>query len=71
MEPIKKIKVGPIEIAIWENQSEKGNKFYTTTMERNYKVGEEWKKTSSLRDSDLPKAALGLQKAFEFVSVKE
>ncbi len=71
MEPVKKIKVGAVEIAVWENQSEKGNKFYSTTIERNYKNGEEWKKTNSLRESDLPKAALGLQKAFEFVSLKE
>lgn len=71
MEPVKKIKIGGIEIAIWENQSEKGNKFYTTTIERNYKVGDEWKKTNSLRENDLPKVSLGLQKAFEFVSIKE
>lgn len=71
MEPVKKIKVGSVEIAVWENQSEKGNKFYSTTMERNYKVGEEWKKTNSLRENDLPKAAIGLQKAFEFIALKE
>lgn len=71
MEPIKKIKVGAVEIAVWENTSEKGNKFYSTTMERNYKDGDEWKKTNSLREGDLPKAELGLRKAFEFISLKE
>ncbi len=71
MEPVKKIKIGGVEIAVWENTSEKGNKFYSTTMERNYKVGDEWKKTNSLRESDLPKAAIGLQKAFEFITLKE
>jgi hypothetical protein len=71
MEPVKKIKVGAIEIAVWENQSESGNKFYTTSMERNYKDGEEWKKTNTLRESDLPKAVLGLNKAYEFIALKE
>jgi hypothetical protein len=71
MEPVKKIKVGAIEVAVWENQSKEGNKFYNTTMERSYKDGEEWKKTNSLRDSDLPKAVLALQKAYEFVAIKE
>ncbi len=71
MEPIKKIKIGGVEVAVWENKSQEGNKFYNTTMERNYKDGEEWKKTNSLRDNDLPKAILALQKAYEFVAIKE
>ena len=71
MEPVKKVKIGGIEVAVWENKSEKGNKFYNTTLERSYKVGEEWKKTTSLRDSDLPRAILALQEAYHFVSLKE
>jgi len=71
MEPVKKIKIGGIEAAVWENTSKEGSKYYTTTMERNYKDGEDWKKTGSLRANDLPKAILALQKAFEFVSIKE
>ncbi len=71
LEPVKKVKVGGIEAAVWENSSKEGNKFFTTTIERNYKLNDEWKKTSSLRANDLPKAILALQKAFEFVSVKE
>jgi hypothetical protein len=71
MEPVKKVKIGGIEVAVWQNTSKEGNTFFTTTMERNYKDGEEWKKTSSLRDNDLPKAVLALQKAYEFVSIKQ
>ena len=37
----------------------------------NRKDGEEWKKTNSLRSTDLPKAILALQKAFEFTMLKE
>ena len=71
VEPVKKVKIGGIETAVWENASKEGQKFYTTTIERSYKLGEEWKKTSSLRVNDLPKAILALQKAFEFASIKE
>ena len=71
MEPVKKVKIGGIEVALWQNTSKEGNTFFTTTMERNYKDGEECKKTSSLRDNDLPKAVLALQKAYEFVSIKQ
>ncbi|MFA6399757.1 MAG: hypothetical protein WCW44_05355, partial [archaeon] len=57
-------------VAVWENSSKDGKKFFTTTMERNYKAGEEWKKTSSLRTDDLPKAILALQEAYHFAAVK-
>jgi hypothetical protein len=71
MEPVKKIKIKGIEAAVWENESKEGNKFYNVTMERNYKAGEEWKKTNSLRENDIPKAILALQKAYEFMTIKE
>jgi hypothetical protein len=69
MEPVKKIKAGGIDVAVWENDGKNG-KYYTTTLERSYKDGEEWKKTNSLRTSDLPKAILALQKAYEFGAIK-
>lgn len=71
MKPIKSVKVGGIEVAVWENSSKDGKKFFTTTMEKNYKDGEEWKKTNSLGLDDLPKAILALQEAYHFVAVKE
>ena len=71
MKPVKKVSVGGIEAAVWENSSKEGKKYFTTSMERNYKDGEEWKKTGSLRTTDLPKAILVLQKAYEFQALKE
>lgn len=70
MKPIKSVKIGGIEVAIWENFSRDGKKFFTTTLERNYKDGEDWKKTNSLRNNDLPKAILALQEAYHFVSIE-
>ena len=70
--PVKKFSVGGIQIAIWENESKEGAKFNTVTLARVYKdKKDEWKNTGSLRTNDLPKAALGLQKAYEFLAVKE
>jgi hypothetical protein len=71
VKPVKKISVGGIEAAVWENSSKDGKKYFTTTVERNYKDGDEWKKTASLRTNDLPKTILTLQKAYEFQSLKE
>jgi len=71
MKPVKSVKVGSVEVAVWENSSKDGKKFFTTTLDRNYKVGEEWKKTGSLRTDDLPKAILALQQAYEFTAIKD
>ncbi|MEK6958626.1 MAG: hypothetical protein AABW59_01130 [archaeon] len=71
MKPTKALKVGPVEVAVWENTSKDGKKFFSTTLERNYKDGEEWKKTNSLRVDDLPRAILALQQAYEFVAIKD
>jgi len=70
MKPVKSVKIGAIEVAVWENSSKEGNKFFTTTIERNYKNGEEWKKTGSFHNDDLPKAILALQEAYHFVAIK-
>jgi hypothetical protein len=62
--PIDKIKYGGLTLDIWENSGDKG-KFYTFTLQRSYKQGNDWKNTNSLRVNDLPKAILALQKAYE------
>ena len=71
MKPMKSIKIGSVEVAVWENASKEGKKFFTTTMNRNYRDKEEWKKTDSLRVDDLPKAILALQEAYHFTAIKE
>lgn len=63
--PVFKAKVGTIDAAVWE-QDGKNGKFLTVSMHRNYKDGEEWKKTNSLRVNDIPSVNLALAKCFEF-----
>ncbi len=62
--PVDHIKVGGITVAVWKNKGEHSD-FFTYSMQRSYKQGNEWKNTTSLRDGDLPKAILALQKAYE------
>lgn len=69
--PIKKFRAGGVSAAVWENQSEKGS-FASISLQRTYKDKEdEWKHTSSLKVNDLPKAMLVLNRAFEFLVLKE
>ena len=62
--PVAKIKYGGITVDVWENKGEHST-FNTFSMQRSYKDGENWKNTTSLREGDLPKAILALQKAYE------
>lgn len=56
------IRVGGIEIAVWSNDN--GSK--AVTIQRNYKDKKgNWGKTNFLQVNDIPKAILGLQKAYE------
>jgi hypothetical protein len=67
--PEKKFKAGAVTATLWKNQGEKGS-YATVQLSRNYKDGENWKSTSSLRAADLPKAALVLQKAYEHLTLE-
>ena len=70
--PVKKFSVGGVQAAVWENEGKEGRSFYSVSFDRRYKdKNDEWKSTSSLKANDLPKAILALQKAYEFVSLKE
>lgn len=74
--PEKKFRAAPITATIWVNEV-KGRdgelrSFRTISLERSYKDKNDiWQNTTSLRVNDLPKAVLVLNKAYEYVSVRE
>lgn len=69
--PIKKFSVGGIAASIWENASD-DRTYNTVSLSRNYKDREgKWKNSASMRVNDLPKAVLALQKAYEYLALKE
>jgi hypothetical protein len=70
--PVKSFRSGALQVAIWENESltQEGqvSSFRTVSFERRYKdKSGEWKSSNSLRINDLPKAALLLAKAYEYL----
>src|SRR5690242_13739949 len=73
--PEKTFSTGAIQVSVWKNESttKDGLKsdFRTINIQRRYadKTGE-WKSTSTLRVNDLPRAALALSKAFEYLVMK-
>lgn len=73
--PVKKIKVGAIDAAVWKNTIKQAKSdaeivSFSVTMERRYKGQDgEWQGTNSYRINDIPKAVLALQKAYEFIAM--
>ncbi|MDD5086316.1 MAG: hypothetical protein PHV16_01045 [Candidatus Nanoarchaeia archaeon] len=74
--PEKKFSTGVISATIWKNKGigRNGNPvdFRTVSLQRRYKDSNgEWKSTNSLRTNDLPKASLVLDKAYEYLVLRE
>lgn len=57
--PIHRVRLGDIEVTIWEKDSLRGP-FQSLTFSRSYKDGETWKRTGAfnLRDLDTLEAAI-------------
>ena len=71
-QPEKKFRAGSISATVWLNhgQSKTGEttKFRTISIQRGYKdKDDKWQNTTSMRVNDLPRAALVLTKAFEYL----
>lgn len=74
--PIKKYQAGSVSLAVWRNVYVDGMEgregvMYSVTLERRYKDRSGiWQSTGSFRTNDIPKAALLLQKAYEFIQIE-
>ena len=74
--PEKKFSAGVITATVWQNHGKDRNggviSFRTVSFQRSYKdKNGVWQNSSSLRVNDLPKAALVLQKAYEYTVLRE
>jgi hypothetical protein len=72
--PIKKIQVGTVNAAIWENEITGDNGERTierVTVDKRYKdASGNWKSTGSFNVNEIPKLILALEKAYEFLVCK-
>lgn len=64
--PAHKLRAGGIEVAIWRNEGEKGP-WYSVTMSRSYKKGEEWRQADSFAADDLLLLAKLLDQAHSWI----
>ncbi|MEK6984459.1 MAG: hypothetical protein AABX33_07840 [Nanoarchaeota archaeon] len=74
--PEKKFSTGVITATVWQNQGKGRNgemvAYRTVSLQRRYKdKNGVWQSASSFRVNDLPKAALVLEKAYEYLVLRE
>ena len=74
--PEKKFRAGAVSATVWNNKGQKANgeesEYKTISIERSYtdKSGK-WQSTNSFRITDLPRAQVVLQKAYEHIVLQE
>ena len=71
--PIKVFAAGGIRAAIWHNTVNRDGKeipVFSVQIDRTYKDGEEFKRTSRFATRELPRVELVAAKAFEFLCMK-
>lgn len=65
--PAQEFRLGRIRAAVWLNQNGQGDAWYSVTVTRSYKDGDEWKDTTSYRRDDLPLVAKAADLAFAWI----
>jgi len=71
--PVAVFRAGGISATVWANEAEKNGArvtMHSVQVERTYKVGEEYKTTSSFGVQDLPRVELVAARAFEWLVLK-
>jgi len=74
--PEKKFSTGVVTATVWQNQGKGRNgeetSYRTVSLQRRYKDRNGvWQSANSFRVNDLPKASLVLQKAYEYIVLRE
>lgn len=71
--PDKKFYYGAIRAAIWTNQRVIGDavvEVHSIRIDKSYKDGDQWKRTTTLTAEDLPKVALIAEDAYRYIRLR-
>ena len=73
--PIKEFRTGWIQVAVWKNESEENGKTlvkHSIRLQKRFRDEDgEYKDTNNYFPEELPKLALAVSKAYEFIALKE
>jgi hypothetical protein len=76
-QPEKKFRAGSVSATVWQNQGQnkttgETNTYRTISLQRGYKdKKDQWQNTNSFRVNDLPRAAVVLKQAYEYLVTKQ
>lgn len=65
--PVRRFRIGLVQAAVWKNDGV-NNAFYTVTLQRSFKDGDEYKNTDNLGAADLLNAAKVLTRAEAWIA---
>lgn len=74
--PAKSFRAGAVEVSVWKRKIKmpdgQEKSFYNIKTDRQYKDKEgNWHSTNTMDTQEIPKLVLALQKAYEFIVLKE
>ena len=69
--PVYEVRIYPVKVAVWRNETKENSAFYSTTVERSYKDGDEYKSTTSFNRDDLLKLSKAVDIAHTWIIRQE
>ena len=69
--PVRELRLGRIRATIWDNKTTEGRVWYSVTVSRLYKDGDQWKDTSTFGRDDLPIVAKAVDLAYAWIWEQE
>lgn len=70
-QPYHKIRVGNVTATIWKNEDKEKREYFSITLEKHYKEGENWKSSNSYMTNDLFKVKLAIDQALTKIYEKK
>jgi hypothetical protein len=65
--PVHEIKLGRIRVSIWCNQHDRQDAWFSVSISRFYRDGDEWKTTNSFSRDDLPLVSKAAEMAYAWI----
>ena len=70
-EPLRVFRAPGMSVAVFENTSEEGKTFYKLSAQRVYRVGKDFKTSTSFSFTEVPTLLLVMQRAWNYISELE
>jgi hypothetical protein len=65
--PVHEIKLGRVRASIWSNESDRQDVWFSVSISRLYRDGNEWKTTTSFGRDDLPLVSKAAEMAYAWI----